>query len=741
MAITYHAGRRLQGLAYTASTITKDEDFSDVWNGVGTGVTVSGGEATWNVAGNQDNQISKAIGSTLSDTTWVAQFEIELSAYSSGEANILALSSGTAVTAQNSTDDTILVRLNDTGKYNVSFRTGNGTDYSSVSTIDKPANGTRHYLTLVRNSSTEAILYVRTVSHTGTQVTNSPHTVTQATMSGATGLDTVTQGGWNTGQSSRTLTMVGDNLKIYNGMTTPSGTATFEDDYSNDSVWTSANPTYSSVNASTEKLDFDWDNGDGGSDKQMRYDLTSVATNWILRFKLNWSVVTAQSNAYMYVGLTDNVGGAGVSQSGFELRFINALLAQYTNFGVNQLSSELPHNVGGSGNNMVYTAAKDYYVEMKKDGTSLTATVFENSDYTGMWQTATETITTTITPSLRYLHFWNSMSANTGIWEGTIDDVEFYNDATTAVKTTIGDAKPANVQAGSRLEETDTRKMYHYNSTGSVTTSGSDTIITFTEDGTFTPTSSFSVQYLVIGGGGGASYDRAGGGGAGGFLTGNSTLSSGTYPITVGTGGLGGGKTGVDGGNSGVDSTFNGLTAYGGGRGGVNNFQAENGGSGGGANWEVSTVGTGISGQGNSGGVRDTGSPYRGGGGGGAGGAGLGGHTSVGTGGGGAGIANPISGSTIGELSSGTYYVAGGGGGGAFQAVSGVGGIGGGGDGGTSSAKTGQDGLANTGSGGGSAYGGAGDDGGSGGLGVVIIKFATSGNTYTVSNTWKEEGT
>ena len=163
----------------------------------------------------------------------------------------------------------------------------------------------------------------------------------------------------------------------------------------------------------------------------------------------------------MYVGLTDSVSGAGVAQNGFELRFINALLSQYTNFGVNQLSNELPHNLGGSGANMVYTTSKDYYVEFQKNGTTLTATVFENSDYTGMWQTATETITTTITPSLRYLHFWNSMSANTGIWEGTIDDVEFYNDTTTAVKTAIGDEKPTNVELASRFEETDTQKIYY----------------------------------------------------------------------------------------------------------------------------------------------------------------------------------------------------------------------------------------------------------------------------------------
>ena len=281
--------------------------------------------------------------------------------------------------------------------------------------------------------------------------------------SGITGLTHIQTGG-ATGTNSGAASYSFDNIEIWNDATSASGTATYTENFSSASVWTSANPNYSSVNASTNKLDFDFDNADGNADKQMRYDLTSVATNWILRFKLNWSVLGNSANAYMYIGLSDSVGGAGVSQSAFAMRFINAPTAgsQYVDYGVNQVNSARVDYQGGNGvANMVYTTGKDFYIELQKNGTTLTGTIYENSDFTGMWQTATQTITTTITPTLRYLHFWNSMSANTGTWTGTIDDVEFYNDITTAIPTAIGDEKPTNVELGSRFEETDTRKIYY----------------------------------------------------------------------------------------------------------------------------------------------------------------------------------------------------------------------------------------------------------------------------------------
>ena len=115
---------------------------------------------------------------------------------------------------------------------------------------------------------------------------------------------------------------------------------------------------------------------------------------------------------------------------------------------------------------------------------------------------------------------------------------------------------------------------------GTVTTSGSDTIITWTATSgtTFTPTSSFDVEYLVIAGGGGG---HAGGGGAGGYRTATGFgVTAQAYTITVGAGG----GTGANG----SDSIFSSIVSTGGGAGGNGgggspSADGHNGGSGGGA--------------------------------------------------------------------------------------------------------------------------------------------------------------
>ena len=92
------------------------------------------------------------------------------------------------------------------------------------------------------------------------------------------------------------------------------------------------------------------------------------------------------------------------------------------------------------------------------------------------------------------------------------------------------------------------------------------------------------MDLLLVGGGGGGggsgsgSLVRGGGGGAGGFIETNITAVSGAYPIFVGAGGVQDGAFGFNGGNT---QAF-GLTAIGGGAGGVS-AGGSNGGSGGGA--------------------------------------------------------------------------------------------------------------------------------------------------------------
>jgi hypothetical protein len=277
---------------------------------------------------------------------------------------------------------------------------------------------------------------------------------------------------------------------------------------------------------------------------------------------------------------------------------------------------------------------------------------------------------------------------------------------------------------------------------GIVTSSGGNTIHTFTTSGTLTPLSSLTASYLIVAGGGsGGGQYYGGGGGAGGLLSGsNLTIdTNSSYNVVVGAGGSSV-SSGI--GNNGSNSSFSivSTTAVGGGAGAGYSGQAagNSGGSGGGgdgANAQKGAGGSGTSGQGNAGGAGFSNgssnlSGTAGGGGGGAGGVGT---TSTGAGAtnGGVGLTSSIlpyanaQSLGVGQVVSTSVYYAGGGGGGTFGSTTGVGGYGGGGNGSNSVAAT--SGSANTGGGGGGADSNTGSaTSGNGGSGVVIISYPGS---------------
>ena len=253
-----------------------------------------------------------------------------------------------------------------------------------------------------------------------------------------------------------------------------------------------------------------------------------------------------------------------------------------------------------------------------------------------------------------------------------------------------------------------------------------------------------SVDYIVVGGGGSGSSSQnavyasgfiaGGGGGAGGYLTGSIDLTYDlSYPVVVGDGGASG-KQNVQG-DSGCDSVLATLVAHGGGGGGKANAAGLTGGSGGGGG-ESSSGGAAISGQGNAGG---TGTSDDAGGGGGA--------AAAGTKAGGAGTyqswLTDALGSTlgVGQSSGGERYFAGGGGGAkGGSATANSGGVGGGAAGAASTTGGKHDGASATANTGGGGGGGLCWDsyfvgyGGSGGSGVVVIRYLTADGTLTVGS-------
>jgi hypothetical protein len=273
---------------------------------------------------------------------------------------------------------------------------------------------------------------------------------------------------------------------------------------------------------------------------------------------------------------------------------------------------------------------------------------------------------------------------------------------------------------------------------GTITQDSTHTYHTFGATGTFTPQQSLTCDVLVVAGGGGGSAAGAGAGGLLGFAS--QSLTTTGYTVTVGAGGAGVFNAASQGVN-GIDSQFGSLTLVKGGGGGAagggNAVSGSNGGSGGGAfmggaanSGAVASGGSPTSGQGYAGGnsYPQQSSKSSSGGGGGAGAAG--GTPSVNdyAGAGGIGLSTYSSWGIVtgtGENVSGTIYYAGGGGGGYY--VNGgylLGGAGGGGSGTSNNSIGTTNGKSLTGGGGGGAYSPTYAQGGNGGSGLVIIRYA-----------------
>ena len=443
----------------------------------------------------------------------------------------------------------------------------------------------------------------------------------------------------------------------------------------------------------------------------------------------NMGTTGAQAHTGLTVGYLSSV--TGWTSSGLNaMRSVNRVLGAGTNIAAaipydNQLiqSSGIAANTSG----VTYTM----FFEV---GPSVWSTASEATNATdGLIVSLVRADNTVLASSTQLAGAWNATaSAQSAMTARTFS---YVGDGSGSVRIKVTAINPTAARFGGAIDNiVVTQGATTCDSTSSTT--GGDTVVFFRTVGTCTwtvPSTVSSVQYLVVAGGGGGGGDAAGGGGAGGLLTnyGGTALTvapSESLVIAVGSGGVAGhnGPSNDPGGHvkptTGGHSQFGSVVAYGGGFGG--NYNSGNGGiggSGGGGAFSGGTAGAGTSGQGNAGGnSAGGGSGPAGGGGGGAGGVGTAGNTAQGQGG--PGVSVGITGSAI------TY--AGGGGGGRWSVNGSApgadnGGAGGGGAGSIGCGNRATDAVANTGGGGGGAPAGCYGDGGSGGSGIVIVRYST----------------
>jgi hypothetical protein len=157
-------------------------------------------------------------------------------------------------------------------------------------------------------------------------------------------------------------------------------------------------------------------------------------------------------------------------------------------------------------------------------------------------------------------------------------------------------------------------RLFDQSTGGTIQEIGGYRIHTFTSLGnsTFTPTSSGSVQYLIVGAGGGASGGYGGvwygpGAASGVVRTGTTSVTPQAYTVTVGTGGSASNPTNRGTGGNGGISSFNSINATGGngaGEGPAGSSNADYSGSGSAGDGRFASVGGGAGAGGNASGPR-----------------------------------------------------------------------------------------------------------------------------------------
>jgi hypothetical protein len=193
---------------------------------------------------------------------------------------------------------------------------------------------------------------------------------------------------------------------------------------------------------------------------------TSVSTTkWVLRFKFRFTTLTDDGTIRYYefdTGLSDTTVANNVNQNFIGVRVLpNAEIDLWRPRTCDGSTS--PRTGATASLTQVFATNTDYFVEIKRTSASNWAISLSTTNaYDGDLQDNSYTDASGAT-GLRYFKFGDAVT-NTGsgfTMQGYVDDVEFYNDTTTAVKTAIGDEKPTNVELASRFEETDTQKIYY----------------------------------------------------------------------------------------------------------------------------------------------------------------------------------------------------------------------------------------------------------------------------------------
>jgi hypothetical protein len=227
-------------------------------------------------------------------------------------------------------------------------------------------------------------------------------------------------------------------------------------------------PSNSQFEVSSGRINF-LDNTSSTGDRTW-LDLQSIigsavsTTQWVLRFKFNFSTLTTGNYYYEFdAGLSDTTVNNMTNQNFIGVRVLpnesRDLWRPRTCDG-----SSTPRQGASASITQSFSTGTDYYVEIKRTSSSnWSISLSTTNAYDGDLQNNSYTDAGSAT-GLRYFKFGDAVTnSGTGFtMQGVCDVLEFYNDTNTAAATSSGDVKPTNVQDNSIFVETDTARRYWF---------------------------------------------------------------------------------------------------------------------------------------------------------------------------------------------------------------------------------------------------------------------------------------
>jgi len=224
---------------------------------------------------------------------------------------------------------------------------------------------------------------------------------------------------------------------------TPEIGATFFDDFTSyadqsaaDLAWVPTDITLSRVNITTDVLGIDEPNT-GSTNVGIAHDLVTPLsdTEWLLRFKINFSTITTSLSNDIFIGISDSDQTVAVNANQDAL-MVNWNLRAGQAWGASSSDGTQPLNNNQDVKNPTVTTGTDLFVEIKRiSAISFSAELFSDSGFSISLALSTGVTSAGVT-GLRYIKVINRADINeTGQIIGTIDDVTVFDNSTVPVAT------------------------------------------------------------------------------------------------------------------------------------------------------------------------------------------------------------------------------------------------------------------------------------------------------------------